>query len=262
MNLTLIGCRVIQRELYKLCADSRHNVEIRWMKAALHEQPGALRPALQAAIDEIERDDDTLPDAILLGYGLCSMGVVGLHTEKVPLVVPRAHDCISLILGSQKRYRALFEQYEGSVYWYSSGWIEQFKVPGKRFDKQAKYMEYVMKYGEDNAQYLIEMEKGWTEHYNYAAMIRWQDIDDGLFANMARELSEKDGLRYVEVSGEDVLLRKLVDGEWDDDFAVIEPGEELVYQSDERILGAKKRERFFQKLKDDPIKGQSPAANV
>ena len=63
-----------------------------------------------------------------------------------------AHDCITLLLGSRDRYSELFDRYSGGTYWYSPGWIEQFKTPGRGYDEQTRYMEYVEKYGEDNAE--------------------------------------------------------------------------------------------------------------
>lgn len=242
MNMTLIGCKVFTRELYHLCAHSPHNVEIRWMKAALHNFPGTLRPALQAEIDRIEDEEESTCEAILLGYGLCSMGVVGLRTKKLPLVVPRAHDCITLLLGAQKTYRDLFEAHNGGVYWYSSGWIEQFKIPGKQYDEQAKYTEYVMKYGEENAEYLIEMEKGWTQHYDLAALIEWPGLENEKWDEMTRKIAADQNLDYERIEGKDTMLRKMVYGEWDKDFVVVQPGQELAYASDDTIMIAKDRD--------------------
>lgn len=242
MHMTLLGCKVFMRELYHLCAHSKHTVEIRWMKAALHSYPGTLRPALQEAIDKIESEENSLSEAILLGYGLCSMGVVGLRTKKLPLIVPRAHDCITLLLGSRKTYRDLFEQHNGGVYWYSSGWIEQFDVPGKQYDEQAKYAEYVLKYGEENAEYLIEMEKGWTQHYDLAALIEWPGLEDERLRELTQEIAKRQDLKYECIPGEDTLLSKMVNGDWDDNFVIVKPGQELAYASDEAILVAKDRD--------------------
>lgn len=242
MHLTMLGCKVISREMYKLCATSKNCVEIRWMKAALHTLPGTLRPALQAAIDAIEDEEDSKCEAILLGYGLCSMGTVGLRTRRLPLVVPRAHDCITLLLGSRERYRSLFEEHNGGVYWYSSGWIEQFDVPGKQYDEQAKYTEYVLKYGEDNAQFLIETEKGWTQNYDCAAYIEWKGLESAALLAESEAISKRDSLSFMRVDGGDSILRKLVEGEWDDDFVIVRPGEELAYSSGEEIVVAKPRE--------------------
>ena len=47
--------------------------------------------------------DESKYEAILLGYGLCSNGLVGLTARSIPLVIP-VHDCITLFLGSKEQY--------------------------------------------------------------------------------------------------------------------------------------------------------------
>ena len=63
-------------------------------------------------------------DAILMGYALCSNGLVGLKADNVPLVLPRAHDCITLFLGNKEKYLDYFQSNPG-VYFKTSGWIER-----------------------------------------------------------------------------------------------------------------------------------------
>ena len=62
-------------------------------------------------------------DVIILGYGLCSRGVVGLRTDKSTLVVPRVDDCIAIFLGSTAAYREQGMQ-EPGTYYLTKGWIE------------------------------------------------------------------------------------------------------------------------------------------
>ena len=45
-------------------------------------------------IDDITADTET----IILGYGLCSMGVVGLKATHSMLIIPRQDDCIAIFL--------------------------------------------------------------------------------------------------------------------------------------------------------------------
>ena len=52
----------------------------------------------------------------ILGYGLCSNGVVGVQTQNQPLIVPRVHDCISLFLGSAESHRNQLAEYPGTYY--------------------------------------------------------------------------------------------------------------------------------------------------
>ncbi|MGI6172383.1 MAG: DUF1638 domain-containing protein [Christensenellales bacterium] len=239
MNFVLIGCKVLSRELYKLCAESPHTVEIRWIEAALHERPGGLRPVLQREIDRIEGETPLKKvDAVLLGYGLCSMSIAGLKARSIPLIVPRAHDCIAMLLGSRKRYAELFEAHGGGIYWYSPGWIEQFRVPGKQYDEQAKYADYALKYGEDNARYLIETEKSWTQRYELAAFIKWQGFDTEHFEQFTKEAAEKAALKYECIAGDEGLLKRFVDGDWNGDFCIVRPGQTLVYSMGPDILDA------------------------
>jgi len=239
VKLKLIGCKVMMRELYALCARSEHVVEIVWMEAALHENLKNQRAAIQKAIDGIEANEREECDALLLGFGLCSMGIVGLTTRRFPLILPRAHDCITMLLGSRERYQSLFDEYSGGIYWYSPGWIEQFKSAGRGYGDQEKYMDYVDKYGEDNAQYLIEVERGWTQNYTSAVLIRWPEFAfNPLYERATRGAAERAGLTYLEVDGEDTLMRKLVNGVWDEDVLVLRPGEVLAYSGDERVVCA------------------------
>jgi len=52
-----------------------------------------MQARLQAAIDKVE---ERQYDALLMGYGLCNNGIVGLTTKSIPLVIPRGHDCITV----------------------------------------------------------------------------------------------------------------------------------------------------------------------
>ena len=107
--------------------------------------------------------DESKYEAILLGYALCSNGLVGLAARSIPLVVPRAHDCITLFLGSKERYLEYFYAHPG-VYFKTSGWIERgdglAQFGPETVQQQAgmtnTYEELVAKYGEDNARYLYD----------------------------------------------------------------------------------------------------------
>src|SRR5262245_12311217 len=125
MRLKLISCQVFCREMAAVIARSRNQVEIEFLSKGLHEI-GCVGMAarIQEAIDGVCGDFD----AVLLGYGLCNNGLAGLCAHRVPLVVPRAHDCITLLLGSKERYLDYFEKNPGT-YFKSTGWIEHEKNP-------------------------------------------------------------------------------------------------------------------------------------
>lgn len=133
LRLAMIACEVMVREVSFLTAQSEHIISVRWMKQGLHDNPSMLNRMLKEKIAEIEELNEQMSadkkfDAIVLGYGLCSNGVIGISAETLPLVIPKCDDCIALFLGSQSRYLELFRQYKG-IYWYTPGWVERAFTP-------------------------------------------------------------------------------------------------------------------------------------
>ena len=163
-----IACSVMEKEARLCISRSKNTIDIVTMEQGLHLEPDKLKSEVQNALDRTEDSKGQTYDASLLGYGLCSNGIVGL-TAKIPIVVPRGHDCITLLLGSKERYQQYFDSHRG-VYWYTSGWIETSEMPGReRYEK--KLEEYEEKYGSDNAKFLMETEQGWMNEYNWATYI-------------------------------------------------------------------------------------------
>jgi len=120
MRLKCIACEIVYRELCAAVALSPHVVDLEFLPKGLHDigSVGMLRE-MQAAVDRV---DASRYDAVLLGYALCNNGVVGLRDRERPLVLPRAHDCITLFLGSRRRYNDYFHANTG-VYFLTSGWL-------------------------------------------------------------------------------------------------------------------------------------------
>jgi len=225
MRFQFILCRLIQREAYLCAARSPHVVDLVLMPQGLHLEPDKLRASVQAALDVVEDSKGRPYDASLLGYGLCSNGIVGLQA-RIKTVVPRGHDCVTLLLGSKEKYQQYFDSHRG-VYWYSSGWIEHSLQPGRERCEQL-LKEYVQRYGEDNAQYLMEMEQKWMKEYQWATYIDWGFPNSEREKEFTRECAEFLKWNYDELPGDQGLLQRLVNGEWDDEsFLVLEPGQKI-----------------------------------
>ena len=215
----------MQREAYFCAASSDNVIDMVFMQQGLHNEPDKLRREVQEALDRTADSNGRVYDASLLGYGLCSNGIVGLSAG-IPIVVPRGHDCITLLLGSKEKYKEYFDSHHG-VYWYSPGWIDTDTQPGKeRYEKTLK--EYIEKYGDDNARFLMDSEQGWFKEYNWATYIDWG------FANVAQEKSytkrcaEFLGWNYDELKGDPGLMQRLFDGQWrESEFLVVQPGQKI-----------------------------------
>jgi hypothetical protein len=243
MRLKLISCEVFLREFCHLAAMSRHLIDMVFHPFGLHDTPNLLREEAQKAIDATEPGKY---DYILLGYGLCSRGTAGLVAREVPLVLPRAHDCITLFLGSRDRYDREFSEHPGT-YYYSSGWVERkdgITQQGhvrmrKEEERQERYRDYVRRYGEDNARYLLQMETEWLEQYRRAAFINVEDLGDvQAYRAFAREMARTHGWEFAEIPGDAGLIRRFVEGEWDEaDFLIVRPGQRIRDVHDPSIVG-------------------------
>jgi hypothetical protein len=225
MRLQFIICKVLQREAYFCAARAKNIVDIVLMEQGLHDYPDKLRAEVQEALDRTSDIQGRPYDACLLGYGLCSNGIVGL-SAKIPIVVPRGHDCVTLLLGSKEKYKQYFDSHRG-VYWYSPGWIESGKMPSKeRFEQLLK--EYTEKYGADNAKYLIETEQKWTTEYKWATYVDWNINSNQSYKDYTKTCAKFFNWNYDELPGDPGLMQKLLDGQWNrDEFLIVPPNQKI-----------------------------------
>lgn len=219
MRLAIIGCMVMNREISHLTAQSGNVVRVWWLRQGLHDTPDVLREELQHKIDEIERENQMLPahlrmEAVVLAYGLCSNGVIGLHSRSLPVIVPRCDDCISLFLGSAERYRKLFRELPG-IYWYNNGWIEQAFTPSRE-NYVRQRAQYAEEYGEENADYLMECTNNWMGQYRHCGFITCPLGDRPDYESYARQAAKDFGWQFTRVEGDMAYLDALVNGPWDD----------------------------------------------
>jgi Protein of unknown function (DUF1638). len=247
LRLKLIACKVICREISGLIAKSENYIDVTFIRQGYHNEPAKLNEIIKREIDRIDKRIDTHScnaqgmdfDAILLGFGLCSNGLVGISSERYQIVVPRAHDCVTLLLGSAKEYRRIFDECSGGVYWYSPGWIENCPMPCEK-TSQMKYEMYKEKYGVDNAQFLIHSEELNLRNYKRAAY-----IDTGFkrdeYAQFTKEAADYFGWEYKEYRGDLSLLSDLINGNWDNDrFLIVPKGTHIAQSYDEKIIRAEK----------------------
>ena len=246
MKLKLIACEIVYREICAAVSRSPNQVDVEFLSKGLHDMGSAgMRERLQAAVDAV---DESKYEAVALGYALCGTGLVGLTARGRPIVLPRAHDCITFFLGSKERYLDYFNNHPG-VYFKTSGWIErgqgleQLNSPALR-DKTGigyVYEDLVEKYGEENAKYLWEQLGNYVRNYGQLTFIEMGIEPDDRFERATREEAARRDWKYEKLQGDMSLLTRLVDGNWEaEDFLVVPPGWRVVARHGEEILGAEK----------------------
>ena len=249
MFYKVIACEIAFRELCYVAAKSPHLIDFDFLTQGYHDIPAKGREEIQKRVDAVPAGKY---EAILLGYGLCSNILTGVSTSHTPLVIPRAHDCITFFLGSKERYRECFDSKPGT-YYYTSGWLECAKRRGTKgpiwggaslpaganSNFKAAYDEWVKKYGEDQANYLMQEMNRWTDSYSHGTLITFDFAKHLKLREQVEEICKERNWEYSELPGDMRLLEKLLNGDWPEaDFLVVPPGHKVIVTNDEQVIAA------------------------
>jgi hypothetical protein len=230
----IIACTVLEYEVRaRLEKRGLEPLALRFLEMGKHDTPDVLRRDLQAVVDELEEIGCR---RLVFVYGLCSNSILGLVAKKAEMIFPRAHDCITLFLGSKERYAGIHKR-EPGTYWFSPGWCRGERVPGPgHFERlEAQFKEKFE--DEEDVEYLMEMEREKYAHYKIAA---FTDLGDGPVEESRQrtiEAARSLGLEYRYHEGDDSLLSGLLAGPWTGDrFLVVPAGQTARYSADESII--------------------------
>lgn len=207
-RLLVLACAVMERELLPF---QNGRVDFRFLDYGLHLTPGNLTKVLQREIDQVPEGGY---GGIVLGYGLCSNGVVGLQARNQPVVIPRVHDCISLFLGSSDRYQEEATKHPGT-YYLTPGWIEKGETP------LSKYHSYARSYDEHIAGWVLHEE---MKHYTRILLIDTGISPMSLYREIARRNAEFLKVSFQELRGTSDFFQRLVTGSWGKDFLIVDKG--------------------------------------
>jgi hypothetical protein len=218
----VISCKVLENLLGKRLPAG---VPAVWLDIMLHNSPKKLGAALQAELDRLAE-----PSFVIVGYGLCGNGIVGVKAGRHTLIIPRTHDCVAIFLGSHQRYVQRFFA-SPNTYYLTKGWIDA------RDEPLADYHDYVKEFDEETADYLFEMK---YRHYRKICLVGFsqQELDDyrAQASAVAEFMSGRFGeVVYEETLGSTALVESLArmgaaSGVPDDEFVVVPPGGEIAQE--------------------------------
>lgn len=241
-TVTVIGCGVLRPDLTAIA--QRHGLALafRFLPGGLHDRPDELRRRLQSAIDEVDSDPDCR--RIVIGYGLCGMGTVNIQARRVPLVIPRVHDCIALFLGSDQAYREQFAS-EPGTYYISAGWFRE-QLAGRKSGDQIWVGEKSMgcrqiaeRYGEKAAGRIIDFFSSWQANYRRAAFIDTGLPESTTQARHAEEMARRHGWQFSRIQGDQDLLTRLLTAETSNEtLLVVPPGYTTIHDGISNCLAA------------------------
>ena len=219
----VIACGVLALDIKAVAEGLDIDMTHQYLEGGLHNDPPELRRRLQAAIDDASLGAQC--DRIVVGYGVCGRGAVGIHARAIPLVIPRVHDCIALFLGSDAAYRREFSKFPGT-YYISAGWHQEKVQPRKKrapaSASAVRISELPMSpkepppdlerlselYGEENARDIVAFKNSWHGNYQRAAFIDTGAGAPSRYADHARAMADEFGWRYERIQGERTLLEK------------------------------------------------------
>jgi uncharacterized protein DUF1638 len=215
----VISCRVLEDLLGKRLPAG---VPAVWLDVMLHNSPKKLGAALQEQIDAI-----AVPSFIIVGYGLCGNGLVGVKARQHTLIIPRTHDCVAIFLGSHQRYVQRFFA-SPNTYYLTKGWIDA------RDEPLADYHDYVKEFDEETADYLFEMK---YKNYRKICLVGFSQEELDAYRVQAHAVAEFMDQRfgvvvYEETLGSTGLIETLVQmgarpDDADAEFVVVKPGGEV-----------------------------------
>ena len=213
--ISVIACEVLRLELEAVRGEAR----IHYMDFALHRTPKIMPERLRAAILETEAQ---APGEIVMAYGLCANGTVGLSGSR-GLVIPRCHDCIGILLGSPERYQEYFSSRPGTFYLFA-GLIEAGLDPLTTLETRDR-----PRLGPQKADRLAALA---LQHYTHIAY-----IDNGTSSNPAHKNRFLENCAFFnkepwEITADLDYVRRLIQGpRRPSDFITLPAGDELTAEA-------------------------------
>jgi hypothetical protein len=222
--IAIIACAVLHDAIRSMLDDPRTRLIA--MEYGLHLAPKKMRAAIQEQIDGL-----AVPHVVLIGFGLCGNGLVGLKSRSHTLVIPRVDDCVALFFGSRAAYLREFDA-EPGTYYLTPGWLECGGEP------LSEYHKCLEKYGAGKAALISDSLYG---HYRKSCFIALSAAELERYGAQARQVADFCKKRwdweYKEFIGSTALIRGLLgfgrslkpmDEIRDtEDYVIIRPGEEV-----------------------------------
>ena len=256
-RICLIGCAVLAIDIKRVAQKMGLKVKTCFLPAGLHNKPAELKKKLQAAIDDASDPDQF--DRIAIGYGVCGLGTVGIQARSVPLVIPKAHDCIAMFLGCDKTYKREFTKYPGT-YYFSAGWCAEKVQPRSSEqrkawmgDREVTYEALEAEYGVEHAETVMSFLSSWQKNYQRAAFIDTGAPHKERYEKDAVLMAKKHGWKHENIKGDLRLLEQLLRAQkTNNEVMVVPPGYYTAFDAMKGSLTAVQEQDRHKKIETAP----------
>ncbi|SMC85462.1 Protein of unknown function [Desulfocicer vacuolatum DSM 3385] len=213
----VIACGSLHHEFESL-ARKDNGPDIHYLDTDLHRTPARIPEILQAKVDEISHRYGT----VILGYGLCSNGVVGVKARQCPLIIPRVHDCLDLFLGFVGKGKSRI----------GLGTAHYYLTPGTIINKKDPLAimeyEYVPKMGQKTSEWGMKEE---LKHYTHFALITSPGTDMEAVKDQAQKNADFFDMTLEEVESDLAFFKQTLYGPHDPEYFLhISPGEAITQE--------------------------------
>lgn len=214
MGTIIVACQTIRDEVNLAIAETGVPYPVLWIESGLHNFPDRLGQKIQQEINNIEN-----VETILLAFGYCGNSLLGITSSRAQLIIPRVDDCISLLLGSYERRQSMDK--EIGTYFLTKGWLENEQ------NLVSEYERCVVRYGKEKA---LRVMKLMLNNYHRLMVINTQAYQAEGVLTKTKWFADVLGLSHEEIEGSSRLLKKLLLGPWDAEFAIIQAGEKVTLE--------------------------------
>ena len=202
----IIACKTIEDELIAAIDKTGVDYPVIWIESGLHDSPAKLNARLQAELDSIEAD------RVLMAFGYCGNALLGLATGGFETVIPRADDCISLMIGSNKERSAVSADY--AAYFLTAGWL-----CGER-NIIVEYLHTLNKYGQKKTDSIMSRLYG---NYRTLGLLNTGAYPVEPLIEATREIAGALGLEQKIIPGTIRFIESLLTGPWRQDMFIVKP---------------------------------------
>lgn len=210
----VLGCSSLEMYIDAAQAAAGTRWPVTLIDRSYHSDPAAMRLQLLNALNALPEDA-----VVLVAMGFCGGSWDRVRAPRT-LVVPHVDDCISLLMHTA-RIRGVDLKEPGHFYLVND--------TQRELSPETIHAHLREKYGPENGSFVFEE---WFRNYTSVDVVDtgFNDCRTPEYVAMARRNAELIRASWQYVPGSNILLEKLLRGEWDGDFRVFRPGEMITAQ--------------------------------